>query len=315
MDKHLEEINEQLEHATEVKRKAERLEAKLEKQLQDRRRLHPKVKKLREVLEAEIEDVEKLRKLSFKSMLATVLRLKEKWEQKEWQEYLEADLNHTRYREALDEAEREAAAIEGQLAALGDWRKVHAELLSRKEEVIQSSGEPSAMLLIESKQKLAETEADIKELQQAIRAGNSAGAALKKVEVKLKSAKNFGTWDMLGGGMLVSLMKHDSMDGARTSALQAQRALDRFQSELGDVGTTLNRSIQLDKTTKIFDLFFDNIFVDWMVQSKLQRASKQCMATKKEVRRIVQQCQGQLDEAMQKREQLAADYDRILQSA
>jgi hypothetical protein len=315
MDKQLEDINTRLERAVETKRDAERLEAKLATHVSDRRRLRPKVKELCKILEAEIEDVEKLRKLSFKSVLATMLRQKEKWEQKEWQEYLEADLKHTRYSEALEIAEAEAARLEGQLAALGDWRQQYQSLMDQKMATLQSINNPAGAKLMELKQKASEAKADGKELREAISAGNDAIEALQPMAEKLASARNWGIWDMAGGGLISSAIKHDKIKGARSAALQAQGKLDRFRTELADVGDKLGQSVEFGVTMKTVDIFFDNIFIDWMVQSKVRSAQAQCEQTMHAVQNLVGECQRKLAETQRQVEKFNAEYDRLLETA
>lgn len=314
MTEDLEQINSQLERSIEVKRKAERMESMLEKHLRDQDRLLPKVEKLRARVEAEVEDVEKLRRLSFRNMLATVLRQKEKWEQKEWQEYLEADLKYTRNQQQLDEAKQEVARLRGLLGGLGEWRKQHQDLLEQKEQLLKNSTDPSALKLTEFRQKRAEAGADIQELKEAIAAGNDALEALQPVAEKLSSARNWGVWDMAGGGMISSMIKQNKLDGARNLMLKAQQKLDRFRNELEDVGDNLDHALDLSVTMRAMDMFFDNIFVDLMVQSKIRKSQEQCERAIQDVSGLVKACQSRLSTTQERFDRLGHDHNRLLES-
>ena len=57
-------------------------------------------------------------------------------------------------------------------------------------------------MLMNLTERLAELEADRKELQEAVRAGVIAEMSLEQVRSELRSAQNWGTWDLLGGGTI-----------------------------------------------------------------------------------------------------------------
>ena len=54
-----------------------------------------------------------------------------------------------------------------------------------------------------------------RETQEAIDAGERALASLKAAQDELSSAKNWGIFDMLGGGFVSTLVKHNKMDNAK----------------------------------------------------------------------------------------------------
>jgi hypothetical protein len=57
--------------------------------------------------------------------------------------------------------------------------------------------------------------------------------------------ENWGTWDVIGGGLISTAVKHSRIDRARASAHQVQQLLRRFQRELGDVGATSDITIDI----------------------------------------------------------------------
>lgn len=314
MSHFLDEINSALAVSTEKVREAQQLEAKLRSWKRDRRRLVPQEAELRQQLEKEIEDVEKLRRMSFRNLLSTVLRQKQKWEQKEWQEYLQADLKHTQVADSLEQANREIALLEEKLTRLGDFEAHHQQLLVRKEQALQESGDPAGRRLAELSQQQADAEADIKELREAIHAGKDAFDMLRQMNGQLSSAGNWGTWDLLGGGMISSMIKHNKLDGARDMALKAQRKLARFQNELADVGNRLTKSVDVGGGMKAVDMFFDNIFVDWMVQSRIKESSRKCEKTMREVQQMLKTCSRQLADAQQTVSQIKEQRAELLET-
>ena len=77
--------------------------------------------------------------------------------------------------------------------------------------------------------------AEIREINEAIRAGEQALDSLREAKSQLNSARNWGIYDMLGGGVISSMIKHSKIDQANEWMDQANRDLRRFAKELRDV--------------------------------------------------------------------------------
>ena len=65
-----------------------------------------------------------------------------------------------------------------------------------------------------------------KETQEAISAGERALSSLRNAQNELSSAKNWGLFDMLGGGFVSTLVKHGKMDNAKRYMEQAKYDLN-----------------------------------------------------------------------------------------
>ena len=81
-----------------------------------------------------------------------------------------------------------------------------------------------------------------KEVQEAIAAGEKALRSLYAAEEKLKSAGDWGLFDMFGGGFFSSYMKHSKIRDAEALLERAKEHLLVFQRELKDVGCLLYTS-------------------------------------------------------------------------
>lgn len=126
------------------------------------------------------------------------------------------------------------------------------------------------------------------EIHEAINAADDALAALRNAEKSLSSAGGWGIWDMLGGGFFSSLMKHSRIEDAQRDLEAARRALARFKNELADLGRVAEINLDMGNLLRFADYFFDNIFSDMMVQSKIregQRQLSQAIDRVEEVRR------------------------------
>lgn len=125
-----------------------------------------------------------------------------------------------------------------------------------------------------------------KEIQEAIQAANHALACLRQADAYLQSAKNWGLFDMLGGGALTTFFKHSKMDDARYEMERAKRALQGFRKELADVDQRLHLSLETGDFLTFADYFFDGLIADWLVQSKIQDAKAQIENAIIQVRQI-----------------------------
>ena len=114
-----------------------------------------------------------------------------------------------------------------------------------------------------------------KEVREAIDAGERALASLEMAEEKLDSAKNWGIWDMLGGGLFTSMVKHSRLDDAAGCMENAKRELQIFSRELQDVDVPTDFKIEISSFLSFADFFFDGLVADYMVQSRIADARGQ----------------------------------------
>lgn len=114
-----------------------------------------------------------------------------------------------------------------------------------------------------------------RELQEAIKAGEQALKSLKAAREKLNSAKNWGMFDMFGGGFLSSVIKHSKMDDASVYIEDAKHSIQIFQRELQDINVPLDVKMEVGGFLSFADFFFDGFIVDYMVQSKISDSKEQ----------------------------------------
>ena len=113
--------------------------------------------------------------------------------------------------------------------------------------------------------------ADAREVDEAIRAGERALDSLREAKAKLNSARNWGIYDILGGGVISSVVKHSKMSSANEWVAQANHDLKRFAKELRDVDED-GLYVQAGSLASTLDIFFDNVFSDFIVQNRINEA-------------------------------------------
>ena len=114
-----------------------------------------------------------------------------------------------------------------------------------------------------------------RQLGEAIAAGRQALASLRQAEKSLGSAKGWGIFDMLGGGMLASLIKRGHMEDAAEAMRGARDDLAVFQRELLDVQLRRDFDLETEGFLSFAVLFFDGFAADFLDQRKIDKANRQ----------------------------------------
>lgn len=264
-------LNERLARVTEQRARLEKLRRQAAELQAEHHQASIKATDLQRVLAREERDVALLEGLSLSGLVASFFGSKDEKLLKERQEAVAAQLKYdearVRQQRLAAELDRVSLEVKGMTGVEAD----HQALLAEKERLIrQGEGSGELFALGEREQ---QTIWQIKELEEARRAGYAADDALSQVASSLESARNWGTWDMLGGGWIATAAKHSRIDEAKGELYHAQEALSRFQRELKDVQVGLHVPVvQMDGFTRFADYFFDGLFVDMAVQSQINES-------------------------------------------
>ncbi|MCR5725898.1 MAG: hypothetical protein K6G24_00380 [Lachnospiraceae bacterium] len=125
---------------------------------------------------------------------------------------------------------------------------------------------------------------ELRDIQEAITAADVALTHLEAALGYLKSAKNWGIVDIIGGGLISSLVKHNKIGNAQNEMEAARASLQRFSRELQDVRQ--HCTIEIGQFLTFADFFFDGLISDIMVQSKVKKAMGQCEDAIRQVHEI-----------------------------
>lgn len=133
------------------------------------------------------------------------------------------------------------------------------------------------------------------EIREALNAGERALYSLQAAQEQLSGAKNWGIFDMLGGGFLADMMKHSRLDRASQCMEQAKRDLTVFQRELRDVSLRVDLGIRIGGFLSFADFFFDGLVADYLVQSRISEARNQVWDAIRQVTDITAELRRMLD--------------------
>ena len=272
MRERLQEIDQAIARLTAAEARRKQLTAQIEELYRQRGERQAKVEETAAIFRKEQDDVDKLEKGGLRALLLSLTGDKEERLDQERREAMAAKCQYEQARSDLDYLERKLSDLirerEGLLSAPSQLE----DLWEEKAQLVKSMGGPRGERLVALDREQTELLHQQKELREAISAGENAKRLLGQVQDDLDSARSWGTWDMLGGGLVATMAKHDRLDSAQSSIRAAQRALSDFRTELADVGRLEVPSIQIGEFATFADYFFDNIFSDWYVQSSIKKA-------------------------------------------
>jgi hypothetical protein len=310
-----EELNKELVEIKEMLRVRQKLLSNLERTQDMLREQNSKLVKFESVLKKEGADVQKLEGFSLSGLFQSILGDKQAQLEKERQEYLAAKLKYDECKYSISALESDIDSIKVRIASLGDLDGRYMSVIEKKEQLISKSDSKNAEKLIELSEDLADTQSDIKELNEAIGAGKAVLNVLDKVVNSLKSAKNWGTFDMLGGGLIATAVKHSRIDRARESIHQVQQQLRIFERELADVGSKAEIRIDISSFATFADYIFDGLIVDWIVQSKIGKSLESAVHVAERIRRVLRQLQDNLKKSQDKCQDIKWQKQKILERA
>ena len=315
MDKIQQEIKATLEEYQNAQ-KVEKHLTQLNKRIEEHRAT---LEKFAGLMEQEYEDFDALNKMSMKSLFYKALGSKEEQIEKEKQEYLRASLKFDETKKSLELLEYEYNILEKKLnksAGIADRLNL---LVKQREQLLIRQNTVTGRQLLAITKEIEAQHRFIRELREAIIAGESALVLVQEIAGYLRTARNWGNWDMASRGRrgIQTHLKHSNIDKARARVHNAKHLLTRFEDELRDVYSDfdqMNFSLELDSFSRFADIFFDNLITDWIVQQKIHNAYANVSSVKDRVVRMVGTLQAQVPKVKQEIDQLEAQKQQIVMS-
>ena len=299
----------QLKEKTEEKKK---LESQLKKALQDYSELTKKLQQLKSELKKEFEDVQQLEDGGINALFYSILGNKVEKLDKERQEYLAAKLKYQNCENEIKQLDIEIEKIKSKIAELGDPETKYKNFIATKSSILKENQD---FKFIEFERLIENNLTQKNELNEAIEAGEMALKGLRLAIQTLRKAKNWGIYDMVGGGFLATAIKHSNMDEAKSLIHDVQVWLNKFKRELSDVRFTSieHLSVQMDSFSTFADYFFDNLIFDWVVQDKINRSLEGCENTYNQVLEIVTQLRIADVDVTKKYNDTKADFNAYIE--
>ncbi len=253
-----------------------------------------KVTELREQKATEQKDVDRLEHGSLAAFFLNVVGKKEEKLAKEQREAYEAAVRCDAAEKELYDIESRLDRAGAELASLQNCEKEYEALLQEKREDITRRGLPAAEEILKAEQSLFEAEKQVREVKEAIAAGEKAMELAKAAHENLDSADSWSTWDLFGGGLLADMAKHGKIDEAQALIEELQVQLRKFKTELTDVRIEADIKIDISEMLKFADYFFDGFFADYEVKHRIEDAIGQVEDTQEKIEGLLK-CLGRLE--------------------
>ena len=293
--------------------RAGQLKIRLESLYRQRKELGEREAELRSRRVEEQDDVNRLEGRSLARYFYTLLGSLDEKLDAERAGARAAAVEHDAVLAELEDVNAAVGEAEGELARLSGCEERYDKAVSAKAEYLKKSGSPLADRLRGIEKRAAYNERQTRETDEAIRAGEAACAAAERVVKSLSSASTWSTIDIFSDSFLADVVKYGRIDDAQRAMEQLRIALRRFGTELADVGGRLETG--MGDLLTFADIFFDNIFTDFAVSSRINRALYEAREVEERVQRSLSSLHALRGRLETEAAELEKEYEVIVTSA
>lgn len=295
--------------------RARQLEAMRQELHGQRDALSEQVRDLETVKLEEQADVDRLEGRSLAAFFYAVIGKLDEHLNQERREAYAARVKYDAAARELDGVDRDLLRCESELSSLQGCESRYEAALKEKAAAVKAAGGRDGAEILRLEERAAFLESQKKELWEAISAGNAALDTTRQVLSSLDSAEGWGTWDLLGGGLIADLAKHSRLDEAQSMVEHLQSQLRRFKTELADVTIQADMQVNVDGFLRFADYFFDGLFADWAVLDKISQSKSQVQDTKSQIESVLSQLNDMAQAVDQEQAQIKDRIDTLVRQA
>ena len=274
-----------------------------------------RVRELEAIKVDEQADVDRLEGRSLASFFYNVIGKMDERLNKEREEAYAARVKYDAAARELEAIDGDIQRCESELSGLRGCEREYEATLREKANAVKSAGGARAEEILKLEERHAYLESQKKELREAISAGNSARSTAESVLSSLDSAEGWGTWDLLGGGLLADMAKHSHLDEAQGAIERLQSQLRRFKTELADVTIHADMQVNVDGFLRFADYFFDGLFADWAVMDKISQSQSQVQSTKSQIESVLSRLNSMMSTVEHEQTQVKNKLDALVLNA
>ena len=283
------------------------LEIKLNELVSQRNELNNKEYELKKRMISEQNDVGRLEQGGISSFLYELMGRKEEKLEQERQEAHEAKSKYNTVVFQLMSIEKEISRYEAQLRELAGCEEEYQRLMEiRLEQMKQTNPE-----IIVLEQRIIESQSDQKEILEAKIAAKAALDKANEAKSSIDSAGGWSTFDLLGGGAVADMMKYAKLNEAERRIQELQVLLGRLKTELADVQVDVDVQVKVGDFLMMADFFFDNLFTDYAVRSKISNAKAQLEQVMDQIRDVICQMDDLMTREQKNEKELKIRMEQI----
>ncbi len=307
--------DERLKELLEQVNRKEQLEAKLRSMYDMRSALTKKVEELDEICQKEQNDVDRLENGSLTGFFYSLIGRKVEKLDKEREEAYAAVLKYDSAKNELSALEDDIRKCEKELQPVVNSREQYKTLLAEKRETLKNSGSLKGGEIILLEERAANFERQKKEISEAVVAGKKARNTVDSILKELGAAENWGTYDVVGGGLIADMVKHDHLDKAQGFVKLLQVQLDKFRNELADVNIEADAKVNFDSFTKFADYFFDGLFADWTILDRIRKSKSGVEQTRNNINHALNRLEIMKTETEAQQAQIRKEIEKTVLEA
>jgi len=304
--------DEQLQLLQQQTAESARLESKLRELYNQRDQLSEKVLKLKVQKDAEQADVDRLNGRSLAAFFYEVVGKKQEKLDAELQEARAAAVKYDAAACELAEVERDIQSCLSRLESLRGCQERYTRTLREKADAMKAAGTPMAEEIFSLEEYISRFSSRETEINEAIAAGLEAKSTAVAVLSKLNSAEGWGIFDVVGGGLLSDLIKHEKLDEAQSLVEQLQNQLRRFKTELADVSVQADLQVTIEGFLSFADYVFDDLFSDWLVLERIQNSQARAQETMDEIEMVLSRLHALREDVRQERKRTQERLNEII---
>lgn len=274
-----------------------------------------RARQLEAAMRDEQADVDRLEGRSLAAFFYSVTgKMGEKLDQERREAY-EARVKYDAAAHSLAEVEEELRRSERELETLRGCEERYQAALAAKADAVKAAGGEAAGRVLEQERRLLSLASQARELDEAVGAGRAALRTTESVLSLLGDAEGWGTWDLIGGGLLTDMAKHSRLDEAQREIETLQTRLRRFKTELADVEIQADIQVSVEGFLRFADYFFDGLFADWTVLGHIRQSQEQVRGVEGQIQNVLFRLEAQQSAVGQEREQRKAALDQLVREA
>ena len=233
-----------------------------------------KLKELESILSKQSNDIQKLEKVSILSLFRKILGNPEKAIDREKQDYLLAVMKYNECKASIEALKNEQTLLRNVQSGLFGLEKRLENLIKQKDSRINLDNPGVAKQIAQLDQRMLSHKEKLKELDEAIQAGERINIALRDIIKDLRDAVGWGPFNYGGKGKYSTYKKKRFIDKASSEIVQVNALFLKFEEELHDV----SKHYHLDYKNDIhyyqdfLDTFINNLITDYVVRKKIKNS-------------------------------------------
>ena len=307
----MDDFERELKRLREEVARSEQLKSRLGGLKSRREQLAAQEEELRERRVDEAEDVEQLEGRSLARYFYSLMGSLDERLERERKEAREAAVRHDSVGYELGDVDDDVEETMRELSELMGCEQRYESALERRAESLKASGTPRGKRLMELERAMAMLDRRERETDEAIAAGMNAADAASRVADSLSGASAWGVVDVFSDGILADIMKYSHIDNAQAEMEQLRVALRRFDTELADIGATIDTNVA-GGFLGFADIFFDNFFTDFAVRSRINNALGSAEDVLRRIEDALARLRALKEECGRERVRLEDEYERVV---